>query len=327
MLLKLTTYYHGEQIPDLPGTNIFHSKELFLVYEATPGYVPILLVGYIEERPVVKLLATIRKSTRLFPPSLVKRCEVYGIGEYLDENIDKENVFKDILEHLTNEALRQSFLIEFRNLDNSLFGYREFRQNHYFPVNWLRVRNSLHSLKQPMGRISDSRKRQIRKGLHNGAEITEAGSAEEIHAFSKMLSKNYSSKIRNHFPNIDFFYQLVNQKGVAEKAKIFIVKYKNKIIGGSVCFFSDKNAYLLFSGGMRKTYVKQYPGILAVWKALEYAYDEGYEHLEFMDAGLPFKKHGYRDFILRFGGKQSSTRRWFRFQWSFLNKILEKIYV
>ena len=29
MPLKLTTYYHGKDIPDLPGNNTFHSKELF----------------------------------------------------------------------------------------------------------------------------------------------------------------------------------------------------------------------------------------------------------------------------------------------------------
>ncbi len=100
-----------------------------------------------------------------------------------------------------------------------------------------------------------------------------------------------------------------------------MVKYKDKIIGGSVCVFSNGNAYLWFSGGMRKTYAFLYPGVLAVWAALTYAREEGYEHFEFMDAGLPFKKHGYREFILRFGGKQSSTRRWFRFRWKWLNNL------
>ena len=37
-------------------------------------------------------------------------------------------------------------------------------------------------------------------------------------------------------------------------------------------------------------------------------------------------KHGYREFVLRFGGKQSSTRRWFLFRWEWLNKLLNKIY-
>lgn len=111
-----------------------------------------------------------------------------------------------------------------------------------------------------------------------------------------------------------------------ERSKTFIVTYKDKIIGGSVCTYSKDSAYLWFSGGMRKTYALQYPGVLAVWKALDYAKQKGYRHLEFMDVGLPFKPHGYRDFILRFGGKQTSTRRWYRFQWKWLNWLLGKFY-
>ena len=40
MPLKLTTYYHGSDIPELPGNNTFHSIELFHIYEATPGIRP-----------------------------------------------------------------------------------------------------------------------------------------------------------------------------------------------------------------------------------------------------------------------------------------------
>ncbi|MGG6545785.1 UNVERIFIED_CONTAM: GNAT family N-acetyltransferase, partial [Prevotella sp. 15_C9] len=31
MPLKLTTYYRGSKVPDLPGTNTFHSTELFRI--------------------------------------------------------------------------------------------------------------------------------------------------------------------------------------------------------------------------------------------------------------------------------------------------------
>ncbi|MEG1545649.1 MAG: GNAT family N-acetyltransferase [Bacteroides sp.] len=327
MSLKLTTYYQGNQVPELPGTNIFHSKELFLVYEATPNYEPILIVGSIDERPVVKLLAVTRKSTRLFPPSFIYRCEIYGIGEYLDDTLDQEEIFDEILEHLTNEMLSKSFLIEFRNLENSLFGYKCFRRNQYFPVNWLRVRNSIHSMKSPMDRISYSRRRQIRKGFKNGAQVIEAKNDEDIIEFSRMLKKNYSGKILKHFPSLLFFQRLVSKTVGIEIGKIFIVRYKNKIIGGSVCIFSGNNAYIWFSGGMKKTYAKQYPGVLAVWKTIEYAHANAYRHVEFLDVGLPFEKHGYRNFVLRFGGKQSSTRRWFRFRWKTLNNLLAKIYL
>ena len=52
MPLKLTTYYHGKDIPELPGKNAFHSKELFQIYEATPGYTPLLIVATEDGIPV-----------------------------------------------------------------------------------------------------------------------------------------------------------------------------------------------------------------------------------------------------------------------------------
>ncbi len=326
MPLKLTTYYRGSKVPDLPGTNTFHSTELFHIYEATSGYSPILIVASQDGKPVAKLLAVLRKSSRLFPPAFILRCEVYGTGEYFDETSDKEAIFSEMLQRLTVEALRNSFLIEFRNLENAMFGYKSFRDNRYFAVNWLRVRNSLHNADRVEARFSPSRIRQIKKGFKNGAQVKEAHTQEEIRQFARMLHKNYSSKIRRHFPSLNFFQQLEKQMTESSRSKIFIVTYKEKIIGGSACIYSDDNAYLWFSGGMRKTYALQYPGILAVWKALDDAKQRGYRHLEFMDVGLPFRKHGYREFVLRFGGKQISTRRWFRFRWKWLNRVLMWIY-
>lgn len=326
MPVRLSTYHKGNVVPALPGETIFHSTELFHVFEMTRGYEPILIVASEGDRIIGKLLGVIRKSVRLFPPAIIKRCEIYGTGEYFDEDRNKEELFGEMLEHLTKEALRKSFLIEFRNLENPLFGYKAFRKNNYFAVNWLRVHNSLHS-KAPYYRLSVSRRRQINKALKNGAYMEVADNEQDIKEFSRMLKNAYSSQVRKHFPDVDFFRLLAWQSPQKETAKVFLVKYKDKIIGGSICLFSNNNAYLWFSGGMRKTYALLYPGILAVWAPITYAFEKGYQHFEFMDAGLPFKKHGYRDFILRFGGKQSSTRRWFRFRWEWLNTLLCHFYI
>ena len=107
MPIRLTTYRKGNSIPALPGYTIFNSTELFRVYELTRGYEPILIVAYLEERPVAKLLAVIRKSVRLFPPSIIKRCEIYGNGEYFDETQNREELFSYILEHLTEVTIQR----------------------------------------------------------------------------------------------------------------------------------------------------------------------------------------------------------------------------
>lgn len=327
MAIQLTTYYQSKDIPPLPGENTFHSTELFKIYEATPGYTPMLIVARKDKKVKGKILAATRTQKKLFPPAIIKRCVIYDQGDFFcNSQNEQESLFGFMLEHLTKEALRNAFIIEFRNLSHAKFGYRFFRQNGYFPMNWLRVRNSLSKNKSIEKDFSPSRRRQIRKGIKNGAIAREAQSNEEIKTFAEVLKKNYSSKIRKHFPNQTFFR---NMKKVftKDKSKIFIVTYKDKIIGGSACIYSKESAFLWFSGGLRKSYRMMFPGVLAVWIALKDAKQRGYKYLEFMDVGLAFRPHGYRDFVLRFGGRQSSTRRWFRFRWKWLNKAFIKLYI
>ena len=323
--IRLMTYRSGSTLPSLPGTLLPHSNELFRVYEQTPGYAPVLIVASLEDRPVAKLLAVIRRSVRLFPPSFIHRCEVYGTGEYFDESLSSDEIFGQMLEHLTNEVLKDCFLIEFRNLPTALSGYRHFRHNDYFPINWIRVYNSLHN-RPPEQRIDPKRLRQVNRSVKLGAYTQPAKTEEDLEAFLRMLQRNYSSKLRKHFPDRQLFRLLIQHRPKGELAKVFLVKYKDKVIGGSFCVFSGDRAYLGFSGGLRKSYAWLHPGTMAVWAAICYAHQQGYSHFEFADAGLPFQKLGFRRFLLSFGGKQVSTRRWFRFRWKWLNRLCTLFY-
>ena len=132
--------------------------------------------------------------------------------------------------------------------------------------------------------------------------------------------------VRKHFPDLQLFRLLSEQHPGMKSAKIFLVLYGKKVIGGSFCMYSEDRAYLCFTGGLRKTYAWLHPGVMAVWAALTDAHRQGCSHFEFVDAGLPFRKVGYRNFILSFGGKQVSTRRWFRFRWKWLNRLARWLY-
>ena len=333
MALKLTSYYRGSHIPDLPGQDTFHSTTLFRIYEGTPGCNPILLT--ISEDGVVlgKLLAVVQRIVRFMPFYIIRRCVAYGTGEYFCPNEQRESIFNEMLNELNTYAKRMGcFVIEVRNLSTPLSGYSSFKQNRFFPVKWMRVRNKFAQDNLPVEQdFSNSRRRQVRHATKNGAEAMIAQTGAEIREFALMLKRNYLSKIRKHFPAIDFFQQ-IQQSNVAldeqawQRFKIFIVKYQQKIIGGCVCIYSGDTAYLWFSGGMNKTHLRQYPSVLAVWKALSDAKASGFSNLEFMDVGTPFRKHGYRNFVLRFGGEQISTRRWFKFRWPWLNKLCQKLY-
>ena len=323
--IRLMTYRNGSAIPTLPEQSLSNSSELFQVYGQTPGYTPILVVASIDETPIAKLQAVIRRSVRIFPPSLIKRCEIFGIGEYFNDTYSQEELFGLMLEHLTNEVLKDCFLIEFRNLPTALFGYKHFRRNGYFPINWIRVYNSLHNL-SPEERLESKRKRQIYRSFKYGVTLQEAQTEEDKKTYLQLLKLHYSSKLRKHFPDTKLFQLLTQGSTTGSISRIFTVKYKNRIIGGSFCMYSCDRAYLCFSFGLRKTFAWLHPNTMAIWAALIDAYQRGYPHFEFIDAGLPFQKVGYRNFILSFGGKQVSTRRWFRFRWEWINKLFTRLY-
>ena len=80
MNIRLATYYHAKDVPALPGSNIFHSTELFHVLEQTRGVRPLLLVAYEGKSPVGKLLCITRCSTNLL--RFAEKSYAYGTGEY-----------------------------------------------------------------------------------------------------------------------------------------------------------------------------------------------------------------------------------------------------
>ena len=277
--IRLMTYRNGSAIPTLPEQSLSNSSELFQVYGQTPGYTPILVVASIDETPIAKLQAVIRRSVRIFPPSLIKRCEIFGIGEYFNDTYSQEELFGLMLEHLTNEVLKDCFLIEFRNLPTALFGYKHFRRNGYFPINWIRVYNSLHNL-SPEERLESKRKRQINRSFKYGVTLQEAQTEEDKKTFLQLLKLHYSSKLRKHFPDTKLFQLLTQGSTTGNISRIFTVKYKNRIIGGSFCMYSCDRAYLCFSFGLRKTFAWLHPNTMAIWAALIDAHQRGYPPLQ-----------------------------------------------
>lgn len=123
-------------------------------------------------------------------------------------------------------------MLEFRNLEEPLFGYRYFRRNGYFPVRWLRVRNSIHH-EQLDKWMSSSRKRQIARGLKNGASMEIASDPETVKAFFAMLKKYYSAKIHRYLPDFRFLHLLPNNLllGGRVKSLLSVIRKSDRGIG------------------------------------------------------------------------------------------------
>lgn len=322
MNLTVSIISKSTDLPPMECRNFFHSAKLFRIAENTPGYTPLMAVAMKDDGTVgAHMLATIRRRGSWLPPYLFTQGRIYGEGEYAAD-VDRDAAFSLMLDAITRRFVKRlCFYVEFSNMSQKMFGYRHFRRNKYFPINWQEVHNALDE-EPPEEHISAKMMARIAKTYDNGVETREIASDEELKGFYRLLRGFYRLKVRQFLPPRELFEQLSAQGN----ARIFVTLYRGRIIGGSACVFSDAGAYLWYMASKRKTFPHLRPDRMTVWHALKYAWAQHYRYLHFIDVGLPYPKNKYRDFILSFGGKPVAKYRWFRFTFPWLNSLLSWFY-
>ncbi len=308
---KVAIYEHTTDLPELSGNNFFHSRQLMLLCEQTPRLKPLMAVFRTEEGLVAgHLLCIMRYRFSLLPPFLYTHARVYGNNNCTPE------VFGQLMEAITERLQNRVFYIEVSHLNEKMYGYRELRKLKYFPVRWMSVHNSLHS-HTPEERITEKQMKRVNNALRRGVITKTVETEEEFRSFSKLLRHHNWFKPRRYLPDDAFFRGMMDEG----YCKIFISKVHDRTIGCAVCVYSGNDAYLWYSASRRKSFAPFHPNAVTFWNTIKDAHQHGYDHIRFMDVGLPFRKNPYRDFILRFGGKDVSTYRWFRISIRLVNKL------
>ena len=309
--MKVTIYRHTDLLPELTSGNFFHSRELMNLCEHTPRLKPYMAVVTDDNGGVVAhMLAIMRIRRSWFPPYLYTHVRIYG------NNGSSAEHFGLMLKELTRLLQNRTLYMELSHLHEKMFGYRELRQQHFFPVRWMKIHNSLHS-RTPEERINEQQMQRIVHAQERGAETKPVETLAEFEAFSKLLRQHHWFKPKRYIPDDSFFREMM-ERGLC---KILITKFHERVIGTTVTVFSDGDAYLWFSASRRKSFAPLHPNAVTMWATIKAAHAAGYQHIRFMDVGLPFRKNPYRDFILRFGGKEVSTYRWFRISIRWVNRL------
>lgn len=320
--LQIVIYTNSETLPEMSCHNLFHSIRLFRLYEQTPRHKPYMVVAQTAGGKVVgHMMAVTRFRWSWLPPYIYMHCHVFGEGEYEDCGIPAEELFDRMLGTLTKKMRHRVLYTEFSNLSVKMFGYKSFRRHDYFPVHWMSIHNSLHN-KEPEERLGERTLRHIRNAEAKGVTTTEVASEADFQAFIHLLRRHNRLKPRHYIPDNSFFKGLMQ----TDSARLFLTRYKTHPVGCCACVYSEGNAYLWYIASLRKTYLPLHPDTVTVWAAIRDAYNRGYDHIYFMDVGLPFQKNPFREFILRFGGKPVSTYRWFHIYSEWINRVFAWIY-
>lgn len=320
--ITTTIYTALKALPVLSNGNFFHSRELFAVALQTPRMKPYMVVCSDESgRTLSQLLAIVRYRWSPLPPYFFMHCRILGEGEYAESDYRREELFDAMLRAITQRLNKRVLYIEVSNLSQKMFAYKQFRQQSFFHVHWMSIHNSLHS-RTPEERISEKMQRRIDNAYARGVTTEEVTTPDDFRAFDRLLRKHHWLKPKRYIPDKQFFVEITKNGS----CRLFVTKFRNHVIGCSVCVYSGGNAYLWYAAFRRKSFLPLHPDVLTIWHAIKFAHQHGYQHINFLDVGLPFRKNSFREFILRFGGKPVSTYRWFRFSIRWVNSLLSWIY-
>lgn len=315
--LKVTIYEHARELPEMSDGNYFHSKELMELCERTPLQKPFMAVVTGTDGTVVAhMLAILYYRRSWIPPYLYMHVRVIGEGVFhlTGKEHHRQQLFGLMAEAITERMQNRTLYIEFSHLSQKMFGYKDLKRMGFFHVKWMNIHNSLHS-KMPEERITERQMKRIEAAQERGAVTKLVETKEEFHEFSKLLRRHNWLKPRRHLPADAFFQGMMD----SQRCRLFITKYKERVIGCCACVHSEGDMYLWYSASRRKSFAMLHPNAVTIWNAMKQAHEEGMQHFRFVDVGLPFRRNPYRDFILSFGGKEVTGFRWFRISIRWVN--------
>ncbi len=220
-------------------------------------------------------------------------------------------MIRTIIRQILMHPFKISNYLEFRNSFNQLPNKHIFEQLGFRIHPCLNYHINTNSKDRVWKKLFNNRKKQILKSYEHGAEIHEARSEKDIIDLYKILRHLYHYKIKKQCPPLKLFKNYYKLSTVDNTAKIFLIKYRNKIIAGNICPIDPfQKIYEWYICGLDHDYKEIHPSILATWAPIKYALENKLPIFDFMGAGKPGIPYGVRTFKKAFGGKMHITNRY-----------------
>lgn len=231
--------------------------------------------------------------------SFFSRRAIIPGGLLLHKDIS-DNAIQTLLSAIKRHLQHKAIYIEIRNY-NSYELFKKSILNSGFKYNeHLNFHVKTFDLDSALKQLSSTKRRDVKISLKNGAEVVQSSDINDVKCFYSLLDDLYKTKIKLPlFPYV-FFEKIIS----LSECRLFVVKYENRVIGGSLCVeLADKALYEWFVCGLDREIKNVYPSTLATWAAIEHSANNNIARLDMMGAGKPDDAYGVRDFKAKFGGE------------------------
>ncbi len=293
---------------------IFQSPEMYFFYQKVHHFTPYLFISENDSGEITGvLLAVLIKEGNGLKGYLSSRVVVYG-GPVISKGESSLPVLDALLHDLVQRLAKRSVFMQFRNFFEWSRKEKQIFEQHGFVF-----RDRLNLLvdttdeKLIWSGLSESRRRQVRKGFKAGVSLEAPQNEAEMEQLYRLLVHLYKFKVKKPLPPWSFFKEFYRASGDGGLGIIRLVKKERQIIGGIVATVtSGKAIYEWYVVGLDKQYKNCYPSVMATWGGLNYALKNKLNHFDFMGMGIPDKPYGVREFKMKFGGKMVNYGRFAR---------------
>lgn len=230
---------------------------------------------------------------------LTKRGIIFG-GIVTTNELDLDAVFK-LLQGMSMALKGKVIYIETRNFFDYTNLKETFQENkwEYSPHLNVLLNIENYTLDNIIKKFKYNRKRETLQTISSGVTWERCIDINGTRDFYEILKELYKERVKLPLPAFSFFEANYD----TSFSKLFLVKYNNKIVGGSFCFFDKKKIYTMYYCGERGVSSKIFPTHIAVLAAIEFAINNNINQIDFMGAGLHDFEYGVRKYKLAFGGE------------------------
>lgn len=279
-------------------TNWFQTEECFSFYQSL-GFIEPFRCS-VERNGVEKgrIVGYIQKDGGRLKQFFSRRAIING-GPMLADDITADELM-GLLTKCKRELKKKAIYIETRNFDDyarykEIFSRAGFNYEPHY--NFHVDTSSVDLVEANMGK---SRKRDVKTSLRDGAVVVENPTIDEVKEFYGVLEHLYQTKVKTPLFPFSFFERLYH----SSFGRFLLVKYDERIVGGTVCVCGENVMYEWFACGEDGVHKNIYPSTLATYAGIRYAAEHGYARFDMMGAGAPNDGgYGVRGFKAKFGGQ------------------------
>ena len=302
ILRELDQETWGKFVHDHPMGNIFHTVEMFEVFQRTKGYQPSLWAAVADDGRVLALLLPVEIRLNNWLRMLTSREIVFG-GPLWEQSCEGEKGLQTLLEEYNKHSKGKFLYSELRNISETTEIQPVFQKSRYLyedHLNYL-IKVDCHP-DEILQRIGKRTRKHISRGLRKGELAVESiDDRDRLYECYELLERTYQLS-QVPLADVSMFeaaFDVLMPKGMVQ----FILATVNGVPAAASVELVYKDVIYGWYSGLDRTFSNLTPNELIIWHILKWGAENNFSLYDFGGAGKPDEEYGVRDFKAKFGGE------------------------